>query len=304
MRSSLHTSILSTLALAAAELCPHLSVQEIYEYLHRDIADNNAQAPSLDEVECEIAELARAGIIKKENGLYAIAEADSHQEKNKNAEKKLGQARWALAFLAAVPFVRALAVTGSVSFGRAHKTSDCDVLLIVKKGRVWTARLFSLLILELLDKRRDKKGKTDKICLNYFCAEDGIAPVQNVASANMFKRAMPVSGSTFFADFIARNVWIGDFLHHPAPQSSPSPTWESDSQVGKFAQKMGEWTLNGRAGKTLEQWTKQWQIKRLARKAPACPTPHFTLSDDAILLHHPNPRNERVMALYQTYMEK
>ncbi|OGD31814.1 hypothetical protein A3C91_00090 [Candidatus Azambacteria bacterium RIFCSPHIGHO2_02_FULL_52_12] len=313
--TSLHRSILSTLALHSAESHPYLTIPELYDCLHKDASEKDARPPTLREVAHAVSELAHGGKINAQNGFFALAGSAPWQEGTGQTEKKLAQARYALALLKIVPFVRAIAVTGSVSFGNAKEASDLDLFILTKRGRVWTVRLLALAVLELLGKRRDRAAKTGKICLNYFMAESAKPPVQNVASATMFKRALPVFGTRLFFDFISRNAWMKNFLYRPEHdkkegtsrlQATSSSTLSSLPKGYKLQagfKSIGELFLAGATGAVLERLARSWQEKRLLRKKTGkANAEHFILADDVIMLHHPNSKNKEVMARYRRIM--
>ena len=74
-------------------------------------------------------------------------------------------------FLRYVPGIKMIAVCNSLSYNRALANSDIDLFIITVKGRIWTSRFFSLLMLTVL--RLRPPGK-DKICLSFFIAENNL----------------------------------------------------------------------------------------------------------------------------------
>lgn len=295
----LHRSILSTLALAHAEGQTSLSLQEIAEYLHKN-TEEHGKIPSLLETAQELSFLVNNGYIFKNDGCFFLVNKKEMGAGKDFSEEKIRQARTTLSFLSAVPFVRSLAVTGSVSFGTAEKESDLDILLLAKKGRIWTTRLFSLAVLELARRRRDAQGKERKICLNYLLAEDARPIVKNIASANLFKHAIPVFGTSVFLDFIKRNKWIGELLYHPEPNAPHHKERRGGSFFLSFIQVCGEFLLSGIIGSFVEKQARAWQEKRLnKKKVGQGNSPHFFFSDSVIALHHPDPKNEKVMMEYE-----
>ena len=99
----LHRSILSTLALYAAESHPYLTLPELHGYLHKNPAEKDARTPTLREVAHGISELAQNGKIHAQNGFYALMGSPLLEEENHHAGKKLEQARFAIALLKSNP---------------------------------------------------------------------------------------------------------------------------------------------------------------------------------------------------------
>src|SRR3989338_68918 len=348
--SPVELSILSTLALYAAEGRSALTQNEIYFYLHISLSfprkrESSNANPDLDpppanacqgsisndtdviiargKRHCWVSGLWRAGRVREDDKIkrnhrkptekefadclaglqkngqvfkygdyYSLENRPGIAEENiKKARQSVGKIRkskWPLRFLRAVPFARAIAVTGSVALQNARPTSDLDLLIIVQKGRIWTARIIALLILEISGRRREKSK--EKICLNFFAAENASAPIQNVASANMLLRAIPLFGRKKYYEFLAQNRWVENFIYQT---SKSAPEVARASLAAKFF----EYLLRGSAGDWFEQFFKDWQYKRLTGKNT---TPeyleHFVLTDEILMLHYPNPKNAKIMS--------
>jgi len=70
------------------------------------------------------------------------------------------------------PFVRMVALDGSVASGKAREESDIDFFIVAKTGRIWTTRLFVTLIVHLTGFRRYGSKVAGRICLNRYQTED------------------------------------------------------------------------------------------------------------------------------------
>ena len=207
--------------------------------------------------------------------------------KARQSAEKIKKNKWPLRFLRVVPFARAIAVTGSVAMQNARPMSDLDLLIIAQKGRIWTARIVALLILEILGRRREKSK--EKICLNFFATEGAITPIQNIASANMLLRAIPLLGRKKYYEFLAQNRWTENFIY-------PTAKSASENERTPFIAKFFEYLLSGSMGNWLEQFFKDWQYKRLTGKITSSEhLDHFVLTDEILMLHYPNPKNAKIM---------
>src|SRR3989344_1289733 len=179
-----------------------------------DKIKRNHRKPTEKEFADCLAGLQKNGQVFKHGDYYSLENrpgiAGENIKKARRSAEKIQKNKWPLRFLRAVPFARAVAVTGSVALQNARPTSDLDLLIIARKGRIWTTRIIALLILELFGRRREKFK--EKICLNFFVAEGTVAPVQNIASANMLARAVPLFCVKKYREFIAQNKWIENFI--------------------------------------------------------------------------------------------
>lgn len=73
-----------------------------------------------------------------------------------------------------VPFVKALMLTGSMSFGAAKVSSDIDLLVITAPKRLYTARFFVSLWAALTGWRRKpfESNLAGKFCINHFMTSE------------------------------------------------------------------------------------------------------------------------------------
>lgn len=131
---------------------------------------------------------------------------------------KLKIARQVAKDLKIIPFIKTIAVTGSLSMLNAKKTSDIDLMIIVSKGGIWTARILSFLLLKLkgvkVRRFRDKNEK-DKICMNMWFDESKLVwpkNDRNFYTAHEILQILPLEdkGKTF-RKFLSKNNWVEDY---------------------------------------------------------------------------------------------
>ncbi|OGY59665.1 MAG: hypothetical protein A3B23_03245 [Candidatus Colwellbacteria bacterium RIFCSPLOWO2_01_FULL_48_10] len=166
-----------------------------------------------------------------------------------------------------VPFFDFAFAAGSMALGNPHEYSDFDVIVGVKKGRIFTARFFAVVLFDLFgwrrkkahDKNTDPKSVSDKICLSHFVTEDSyrLAEPHNEYWHRLYQSLVPLTGSTekirFFFD-------ANDWLH-------PRRAWESDERFFKmrrsFFRVLTEFLLRGRLGDLAENALRNIQIRRI-----------------------------------------
>jgi len=71
-----------------------------------------------------------------------------------------------------IPFIERVYASGSLVLGRLKDDSDFDVLIVVKKERLYTARFFCLALFKLFGWRPSKHIKKDRFCFNHFVTSD------------------------------------------------------------------------------------------------------------------------------------
>ncbi len=79
-----------------------------------------------------------------------------------------------------LPGIRAVAVCNSVALGTADKNSDIDLLIITEPNKLWTARIFSTLFLQILGVRRHGNKIAGRFCLSFFITEN-VLDFHNIA---------------------------------------------------------------------------------------------------------------------------
>lgn len=307
-RKSPNNAILSTLALAWAEHAPFLPFASIRAHLH---AHENT-CPSSPELKTRLRELLAEGTVRYAHSRYSLEPSESVYKESithtQISARKLKRAQKALALFQAVPFLRSAAVTGSVAFGAAQEQSDVDLFCLTAKGRIWTARMGVLIVSELLGRRRERaRPHTDKLCANYFAAENGKLPVKNIAAAYMLKRAIVLWGAPQFHRFLEKNRWIQAFFCQDPAHAERTPSAHLPREVRSlvFIQAACERLLSGKFGDLVEKACKAWQLSRLeAKAARGGDTSQLVLTDDIIALHHPRPKNKEVMERYEQKMSE
>ncbi len=246
--NDLEKSILSTISYYDILNTP-LTALEIYRYLFKTVP---AQiAPDFLEIQkCLDTSPALKKNVENLWGFYFLIKNEiknevfhfsNNQEKNKhndyflNSRKEIVKNRisrdllldkkWkklisAVKWLNFLPFLELAFVSGSMAVGHIKKTSDFDLLLSFKNGRIWTGRFFAMLLFEILRIRRrghirhPEESGQDKICLYHFITKSSYENrSKNIYQANIYKRLMSVFDSAnsqkkFFED----NFWINDYF--------------------------------------------------------------------------------------------
>jgi len=75
-------------------------------------------------------------------------------QNDKNSILKYKIAERVVKWLRFVPFVRMIAVTGTLGMKNCEKDSDIDFFVVLKKGRIFTGRLLVTSLVHILGKRR------------------------------------------------------------------------------------------------------------------------------------------------------
>ncbi|HEX2609170.1 MAG TPA: hypothetical protein VHK91_17435, partial [Flavisolibacter sp.] len=130
--------------------------------------------------------------------------ASRRKKGNLRARQLLKTADRIAGFLACFPFVKGVAVSGSLSKNFADEHADIDFFLITEKNKLWIARTF----MHVFKKLTFLVRKQHWFCMNYYVSEEGLEiREKNYYTAIEIATLMPLRGSAIFRDFYAQNQW-------------------------------------------------------------------------------------------------
>ncbi len=209
----------------------------------------------------------------KDSAVYKMAEFYSLQNDFKLAIRRfrgnekaifmLKKAEKAAAIISAFPFVRGVAVSGSLSKYFADEQSDIDFFIITKANRLWIARTF----LHIFKKLTFIVRKQSYFCMNYFVDEKDPAIMEkNIYTAMEVATVLPLRDNGTFEQFFKANSWASvffpnKFLHTPTVK-----------KTGKsWVKSLIEKSLNNRFGDSMDnflmnQTAKSWNAKTQSNK--------------------------------------
>lgn len=137
--------------------------------------------------------------------------------------KEISQVKWNIAkkgayWLSFIPTIDLVGVSGSLSMNNATSEDDIDLFIVCYANTIWSTRLFVLLLLTLLRRRRkfgDKKEK-DLLCPNMFVASSHLRLPLNerdLYSAHEIVQVEPlfVRGFTYHR-LLHENEWVSTML--------------------------------------------------------------------------------------------
>ncbi len=225
-----------------------MTSQEIHHFLISDTPHN------LQAVENALAYSADLrDLLEQSDGLVAIAGRSDlipmRLQREQDSLNLLNEATRYGRWLARMPFIRMVGLTGALAVHNAASADDdIDYMLVTKAGRVWTARALSILWVRIGKLR----GVT--LCPNFVLAETNLkhAP-EDLYIAHEIAQLLPLSGSEIYEKMREENGWELNFLANAyAPFYSleiyaPKGSWE-------FLKRAGEWILGSKIGDKLEAW--------------------------------------------------
>jgi hypothetical protein len=186
-----------------------------------------------------------------------------------------------LSLISRLPFVRMVALSGSLAHLNAEGSADLDLFVITAPGRVWSVTLATLLLTKLLGCRRH-------VCMNYVVSERqlAIAP-QDLFSANQIIHLRPISGHDVFARFLAANAFVNSIYPNFATavrcgvneEAYPKPQVPSPRSLERALAPMAplaERVARGIYRRHLEARAEQWRSRAQVRMDEECLKLHTT----------------------------
>jgi predicted nucleotidyltransferase len=184
--------------------------------------------------------------------------ADRRRKGNERAIEKLKTARKIARLLYRFPFVRGVAVSGSLSKNYADKDSDIDFFIITKENRLWLART----LMHLFKKLSFILGKEHWLCMNYYIDESALEiKEKNVFTAMEVITLLPMYGNRTFKDFFIANKWAKSYF----PVFYPKVNSADDISKGAI-QSLVEAIFNNRFGHFLDRLLMKGTLKRWKKK--------------------------------------
>jgi predicted nucleotidyltransferase len=182
-----------------------LSKEEIYNFL-----DTSCEKIDFEKA---LLYLCRQEVVFRYEEFYSLQKNSSLIEKRKKgnslAIEKLKIAKKIAGFLYRFPFVKGIAVSGSLSKNYADEKSDIDFFIITANNRLWIART----LLHVFKKLSFLAGKQHWFCMNYFIDESSLEiKEKNIFTAVEIATVLPVQGEFFFRNFIDENKWVKDYF--------------------------------------------------------------------------------------------
>jgi predicted nucleotidyltransferase len=147
---------------------------------------------------------------------------------NVQAKSMLRTAEKIAGFLSTFPFVKGVAVSGSLSKNFADENSDIDFFIITEKNKLWLARTF----MHCFKKIAILFKKQDWFCMNYYIDEDMLQiREKNIYTATEIATLLPLRGIGAFTEFFKHNTWSKSFLPNHSlrisyVEEAKNPLWK------------------------------------------------------------------------------
>jgi hypothetical protein len=171
------------------------------------------------EVDAAIERLRQAGVVTSVDRLIVFAGRQELADTRRH-KAALSRPLWRHAVrygrvLAALPWVRLVAVTGSLAVDAATDDADIDLFIVTADDRLWLARAMTIGVGKLAARAPSTRGL--RLCPNYLLTASTLdLPERDLYTAHELAQLVPLYGPDAYRDLLARNRWYRDFLpNHP-----------------------------------------------------------------------------------------
>jgi hypothetical protein len=308
--ANIRNSILATLTYYGLFEMP-LTLVEVHKYFVNPgrlakLAEDVGRI-SLNDIVEELEHLVKIGLAYEHNGFYALNSECSRWyerriEREKISAQKWKKLLWIGYWFQAVPYVRAIMVSGSLAVSNAGPKSDFDVLVVMKSGRLYTGRILLSAMASLFGARRTKDDKIapDKFCFNHYVTDTHLhIDYQSLYNAQTYVNLRPI----FFRDdmverFYQQNSWLNKFILNFYPDQQTILRSVKSSWLLNAIAWIGELLLDTGAGEWIEIKLKAYQQGRIRNNPVTYEPGGRTIFTDSQLEFHPHSAEASLITRY------
>jgi hypothetical protein len=159
-----------------------------------------------------------------------------------------------------VPFVRMVAVTGSLAVNNTENHADIDYFIVTEPDFLWSCRAMVLTV----GKFAGLRGFN--LCPNYIVSTRALKfQDQNLYVAHELAQMVPLSGFDVYAEIRHQNSWVTDLLPNvDGPPPAPVPVNSKESNT--WLRHIIESTLRIPPGKWFERWEMDRKVGKLSHQ--------------------------------------
>lgn len=161
--------------------------------------------------------LLQATIARRDGLFFPAGRADLINTRGRReavSREMLDRHRRMLTLVARMPFVRMVALSGSLAHLNAERAADVDLFVITRANRVWLVTVAVLLISKALGWRR-------RLCMNYIVSERQLAITPaDLFAANQIIHLRPLLGGRVYQRFLDANPFVSRCYPNFRPRPS------------------------------------------------------------------------------------
>lgn len=225
--------------------------------------------------------------------------AERRRKGNMLAASQMKTASRVARFLARFPYVKGIAVSGSLSKSFATEKTDIDFFVVTQANRLWIART----LMHLYKKLTFLTGRQHWHCMNYYVDETAMEITEkNIFTAMESVTLLPMQGQQAFDAFMKDNAWVADYF----PSKKISTRAIPEIRPGMI-RRLAEIIFNNPFADRLDNWLMKITAKRWHKK-----TSHHRLNSSGHVMSmvadrhvsKPDPKNfqDKIVEQYRVKM--
>jgi hypothetical protein len=238
-----------------------LRASEVHRYLHGVSATLDRTAEAL--AGCS----ASGGALSHTDGYYTLRGSEALVEVRRR-RAMYANTLWPAALkyghmIAGLPFVRMVAVTGSLAWDNVERGADIDYLIVTEPDRLWVTRWLVAAL------GRIARHDSVSLCPNYMVSTRALVLAErNLYGAYELARMIPIAGLGMHRRLRRANPWALAYLPN-ASDTARSPLSVAPAMPPKRAMigiaHFGEKTLRSPLGTVLERMEMRYRIRKRAQ---------------------------------------
>lgn len=277
-------------ALAYADVFDYpLTVPEVYRYLTftRGTIEEVARALSDETLFSQIGEYFTL------RGREEIVE--TRERRAQVAARLWGKAIRYGKIIASLPFVKMVAITGSLAMNNTEEGKDIDYMIVTAPNHLWTCRSLSLLV------ARIAQMEGVRLCPNYLVTTNALElRERSLYVAHELAQMIPLSGMKIYDEIRQRNAWIDNYL--PNASGMPElPARTASVETYPTMQRVLGILFSLPFGPWLEKWEMNRKIERLAREQSHSFESYFSAD---VCKGHIDEHGENIVTALATRLQK
>jgi hypothetical protein len=203
---------------------------------------------------------------------------DTRRERECRSKAFLQRHHLLLSLVCSVPYVRMVALSGSIAHLNLEGDGDLDLFIVTRGRRVWSVTVAVVVLAKLMRRR-------SIVCANYVVADSRLAlEPQDLFSASQIVHLKPLIGRDVFRAFVAANPFVTRFYPNFHEAGSPALPFRRTTMFDgakRVAEVLLAWPWHG-----LEVICRSAYRAYLKRQSATWESPEqVRLEDDGLKLH-------------------
>lgn len=202
---------------------------------------------SLQTVEQVLKKLQSSGLVKQRDSFFSLVSkhnsakqlSTTRTERTKHAKRKRAESKELIEFLAKIPWISGVLITGSVAMNNATADDDVDFLIITKPHSLWLVRPLVVAYAWYKRKRRSwKREEKNSWCFNFWLEETQLGlPKQKrtiYTAYELLQAEWVLAEPRVFRQYYTTNLWARSLLPEMFERArQPKPHIEKSTELLK-----------------------------------------------------------------------